>query len=851
MKKQKFLVTGMTCAACSSRVQRAVEQIDGVKEVQINLLTGGMSVEYDEKRTNDQAIEQAVVHAGYGARANQPTAAEQPGERQIAQNEASAGRLWWSVGFLIPLFYLGMAHMIGLPIPQALMPAVHPLIFALAQLLLTIPIVVLNRSYFARGIPALFGGGANMDTLVAMGAGAALLYSVVQLFQLSWLLEAGDFAAAHERAMGLYFESAGMILALVTVGKYWEGRSKRKTTDAISMLLDLSPKTALVERNGQQVTIPTDQVQVGDLVVLRPGASVPVDGEVLQGHSVVDESMLTGESLPVEKEPGSVLHAGTVNATGAMTMKALRVGEDTTLSQIVSLMEQAGASKAPVGQLADRISRVFVPIVLALAAISGIVWLLAGEPLSAALRSAISVAVISCPCALGLATPVAVMVGTGQGAKRGILIKSAAALQALGEVQTVVLDKTGTLTQGKPQVTAVYTAPGMTREELLQGAASLEHASEHPLAVAVLAAAKEGQIHFESAVSFASEPGFGVSGLVNGTRWLGGNRKLMEREGISLGELAEQAEQLSGQGATPLFFAREGQAAGIIAAADGLKTTSKWAVERLEQLGLTVTMVTGDNEQTARSIASQAGISQVLAGVLPGQKSEQVVALQQKAGKVAMIGDGINDAPALAAADVGIAIGAGTDIALESADIVLVHSDLADAAAAIELSRSVMRIIKQNLFWALFYNCLGIPLAAGVFYPALHWQLSPGFAAAAMSLSSIFVVSNALRLYRFHPASPPAVRQEEQEQSCTLGQTCKIKEETEVKKRLLIEGMTCGHCQAHVEQALNAIAGVSAKVDLASNSAEVVMNGLVSDEALRQAVEQAGYTVTEIKELKE
>lgn len=847
MRKQKFTVTGMTCAACSGRVQRAVEQIDGVKNVEINLLTGGMSVRFDETKTTNQAIEQTVVHAGYGARANQSEGNLQPKASSVAQPEASALRLWWSVGFLVPLFYLGMAHMIGLPMPDALMPGMHPLVYALTQLLLTIPIVVLNRSYFVRGMPALFGGGANMDTLVAIGAGAALLYSVVELFALGWLLEAGNFAAAHERAMGLYFESAGMILALVTVGKYWEGRSKRKTTDAMSMLLDLSPKTALVERDGQQIAIPTEQVRVGDLVILRPGASVPVDGEVIQGRSAVDESMLTGESLPVEKEPGSMLHAGTVNATGAMTMKALRVGEDTTLSQIVELMEQAGASKAPVGQLADQISRVFVPIVLVLAALSGIVWLLAGQPLSAALRSAISVAVISCPCALGLATPVAVMVGTGQGARRGILIKSAAALQALGEVKTVVLDKTGTLTQGKPQVTALYPAPGITQQELLRGAAGLEQASEHPLAAAVLAAAKEKEVPYESAASFASEPGFGVWGLIDGKRWLGGNRKLMERERIALGDLAAQADRLSAQGATPLFFAWEGQAAGMVAAADSLKPTSKWAVERLGQLGLTVTMVTGDNEQTAHSVADQVGITQVLAGVLPGQKSGRIAELQQEHGKVAMVGDGINDAPALAAADVGIAIGAGTDIALESADIVLVHSDLADAAAAVELSRSVMRIIKQNLFWALFYNCLGIPLAAGVFYPVLHWQLSPGFAAAAMSLSSIFVVSNALRLYRFRPAAPPVTQQPDQAPECA-NQTCMIKERIQMKKILKIEGMTCGHCQARVEQALNAISGVNAKVDLASNSAEVVMNGLVSDDALRQAVEQAGYTVSAIEQ---
>ena len=730
------------------------------------------------------------------------------------------------------------------------------MVFALTQLFLTLPVMYLNRKYYENGFRSLLHGAPNMDTLVAMGSTAAAGYSAAQLFVMGYELGRGNLEAAHMSAMNLYFESAAMILALVTIGKYMESRSKSHTSDALTRLMDLAPKTALVLRDGREMEIPSEEVQLGETVIVKPGQSIPVDGILIEGTGTVDESAITGESIPVEKKAGDRVTGATVNRAGYFHMKADRVGEDTTLSQIIRLVEEAGGSKAPIAKLADKVSGIFVPVVITIALITIAVWLLAGQSFSFALASGIAVLVISCPCALGLATPTAIMVGTGRGAEQGILIKSGESLETAHLVDTVVLDKTGTVTQGRPELTDIRTAEGVQEQELLMLAGSLEQASEHPLAEAIVDGAQKRGVSLEKVENFSAVAGQGVLGTVQGRKVLAGNRKMMEENGISTENLKEAAGLLAEEGKTALYIAADGRLLGLVAAADQVKETSAQAIREMEKMGLSVVMLTGDNERTAKAIQRQLGISRVVAEVLPQDKEREVRRLQEEGHKVAMVGDGINDAPALARADVGIAIGAGTDVAIESADIVLMKSDLLDAAAAIQLSRAVIKNIKENLFWAFFYNALGIPLAAGVFYPFLGWQLSPMFGSAAMSFSSVFVVSNALRLKGFRPsfrkkkeltACPvPAAKAETGVPDTELENNTERKEEKKMKKTMKIEGMMCGHCTGRVEKALNALDGVQAEVSLEDKAAYLTIDGDVSDETLKKAVEDEGYQVVSI-----
>ena len=681
-----------------------------------------------------------------------------------------------------------------------------------------------------------------MDTLVAMGSTAAFVYSVSRLYVMGYAMGRGETDMAHMAAMNLYFESAAMILTLVTIGKYMESRSKNRTSDAITKLVDLAPKTALVVRNGRETEIPADQVQVGETVIVKPGQGIPVDGVILEGTGTVDESAITGESIPVEKKVGDRVTGATVNRAGYFQMKADRIGEDTTLSQIIRLVEEAGGSKAPIAKLADKVSGIFVPVVITIAVITIIVWLLSGATFSFALASGIAVLVISCPCALGLATPTAIMVGTGRGAEQGILIKSGESLETAHLVDTVVLDKTGTITEGHPAVAAVRMAPGVTEAELLGLAASLEKASEHPLAEAIVRYAEEAGVEVSQATEFAAEAGQGVSGMVSGRKVLAGNQKMMDAQNVILDGMDAEAGKLSEEGRTVLYIAADQKLLGMIAVADLVKKTSAEAIREMEQMGLDVVMLTGDHEKTARAIQKQLGISRVIAQVLPQDKEREVRRLQEEGHKVAMVGDGINDAPALARADVGIAIGAGTDVAIESADIVLMKSDLLDAVTAVQLSRAVIRNIKENLFWAFCYNAIGIPLAAGVFYPLLNWQLSPMFGSAAMSFSSVFVVCNALRLKGFQPGF-----RKKRGGKTTAVSAEKKKGELTMKKTIKIEGMMCSHCTGRVDKALNALDGVTATVSLEDKAAYVTVDGAVTDEELKKAVVDAGYEVTGIE----
>ena len=681
-----------------------------------------------------------------------------------------------------------------------------------------------------------------MDTLVAMGSTAAFVYSVSRLYVMGYAMGRGETDMAHMAAMNLYFESAAMILTLVTIGKYMESRSKNRTSDAITKLVDLAPKTALVVRNGRETEIPADQVQVGETVIVKPGQGIPVDGVILEGTGTVDESAITGESIPVEKKVGDRVTGATVNRAGYFQMKADRIGEDTTLSQIIRLVEEAGGSKAPIAKLADKVSGIFVPVVITIAVITIIVWLLSGATFSFALASGIAVLVISCPCALGLATPTAIMVGTGRGAEQGILIKSGESLETAHLVDTVVLDKTGTITEGHPAVAAVRMAPGVTEAELLGLAASLEKASEHPLAEAIVRYAEEAGVEVSQATEFAAEAGQGVSGMVSGRKVLAGNQKMMDAQNVILDGMDAEAGKLSEEGRTVLYIAADQKLLGMIAVADPVKKTSAEAIREMEQMGLDVVMLTGDHEKTARAIQKQLGISRVIAQVLPQDKEREVRRLQEEGHKVAMVGDGINDAPALARADVGIAIGAGTDVAIESADIVLMKSDLLDAVTAVQLSRAVIRNIKENLFWAFCYNAIGIPLAAGVFYPLLNWQLSPMFGSAAMSFSSVFVVCNALRLKGFQPGF-----RKKRGGKTTAVSAEKKKGELTMKKTIKIEGMMCSHCTGRVDKALNALDGVTATVSLEDKAAYVTVDGAVTDEELKKAVVDAGYEVTGIE----
>ena len=838
MMTEQFAVTGMTCAACSAHVEKAVSRLSGVQSAPVNLMLGSMTVTYDEKAVTEGDIIAAVKAAGYGA-----SPASQTDQGQLRRDQDAALRrrkkhLIWSVVFLVPLFYLSMGHMMGLPLPQVL--HTHPLLLACLQLALVIPILSLNRNYFTVGFSRLVKLSPNMDSLVAVGAAAGLVYSLIEM----GLLAAGQVSGMPD----LYFESAGMILTLVTVGKYLEERSRGKTTGAISALLALAPESAVVRRQGQELTIPTEEIVAGDTVIVRQGGRIPVDGVITDGHAAVDESAITGESLPVEKVPGDAVTSATVTSSGYLELRATRVGGDTTLSQIIRLMEEAASSKAPISRLADRISGIFVPVVMAISLTAALLWaFVGGMDVRFCLSIAIAVLVISCPCALGLATPVAIMVGTGQAAQQGILIKSAESLELLHKVQTVVLDKTGTVTMGQPRVTDILCAPGVTEEELLCVAASAEKPSEHPLAHAIVEESQARHIPLCPVSGFRSVPGGGIQATLSGEAVLAGNAGYLAQNGVSLAAMEADAHRLAEDGKTPLFFAESGHLLGCIAVADVVKPDSAKAIAALRRMGRRVVLLTGDNQRTANAIARQIGVDQVIAQVLPQDKAKCVAQLQQQGQRVAMVGDGVNDAPALAQADVGLAIGAGTDIAIESADVVLMKSSLLDIPAAMGLSRAVLRNIKQNLFWAFFYNSIGIPVAAGVLYPALHLTLNPMLAAAAMSLSSVCVVSNALRLRGWKPpvfSDHPVPTAPLPESAVFQSQG---KEENTVNKTIHIDGMMCAHCTGRVEKALNDLPGVEATVDLDSKSAAVTCTPDVSDDTLRQAVEDAGYHVTGIR----
>ena len=819
--KQIFQVTGMSCAACANHVEKAVGKLDGVEAVGVNLMLGSMSVTYNEKAVTDDAIMAAVAAAGYGARRGSDTERGKAKSQQDRALLAMRRRLIWSVVLLVPLFYLAMGHMLSLPVPSFFFADMRGFYaFVAVQLALLIPILILNRSYFAVGFSRLVQLSPNMDTLVALGAAAGVVYSLLTVF----------FGKVDIHMPDLYFESAGMILTLVTVGKYLEERSKGQTTAAITSLLALAPESAVIKRGDREVTVRAEEIACGDIVIVRQGGRIPVDGVVTAGQATVDESALTGESLPVEKTAGDSVTSATVSRSGYLEFRATRVGSDTTLSQIVQLMEEAASSKAPISRLADRISAVFVPAVIAIALAAALLWYFAGHmPLHFCLSIGIAVLVISCPCALGLATPVAIMVGTGKAAEQGILIKSAESLELMHRVQTVVLDKTGTVTQGLPKVTDILCAEGVTAEDLLCVAASAEQPSEHPLARAIIDEAKERRVPLCAVSDFTAVPGGGVQAQLDGAAIYAGNERFMTLTGVNTGALRHAAEKLAQEGKTPLFFAEEERLLGVIAVADTVKSDSTEAIARLQALGRDVVLLTGDNERTAQAVASQIGVKRVLAQVLPQDKAQCVAQLQREGKRVAMVGDGINDAPALAKADVGLAIGAGTDIAIESADIVLMKSTLRDVVTAVELSGAVLRNIRQNLFWAFFYNAIGIPVAAGVLYPAFGITLNPMIAAAAMSLSSVCVVGNALRLRRYHTA-----------------EQFTHKEEATMTKTMTIEGMMCTHCSGRVESALNAIDGVSAKVDLEKKTAAVTLSADVADEVLRKAVTDAGYEVVSI-----
>ncbi len=833
---EKFVVTGMTCAACAAHVEKAANSLDGVDSAAVNLMLGTLVCSYDADKVTPQAIISAVEASGYGA-APADEAKRDIRREQEASARAMGRRLLWSVVCLVPLFYLSMGHMMGLPVPAFMHR--QPLTAVLVQLVLCVPILILNRAYFTVGFSRLFKGAPNMDSLVALGAAAGLVYSLIEM----GLLAAGQVTGMPD----LYFESAGMILTLVTVGKYLEERSKGKTTGAITALLALAPDVAVVRRSGTEVTVATDQIKAGETVIVRQGGRIPVDGTVVKGSGSVDESALTGESMPVEKTAGSKAVSATVLTSGYLEMTADRVGADTTLSQIIRLMEQAASTKAPISRLADKISAVFVPAVISIAVAAALLWAtVGGMGVRFCLSIGIAVLVISCPCALGLATPVAITVATGKAAEKGILIKSAASLELMGRVNTVVLDKTGTVTEGKPRVTDVLCAANVTEEELLCAAASLEKPSGHPLADAIVQEAERRSIPLCAVSDFAAVAGGGVQAVQDGKTLYAGNDRYMESIGADTAALRAAAEMLAAAGKTPLYFAEDRQLLGVIAVADVVKPDSAAAIAALRRSGCEVVLLTGDNQRTAEAIARQVGVDRVIAQVLPQDKARCIEDLQKAGRLVAMVGDGVNDAPALVTADVGLAIGAGTDVAIESADVVLMRSSLMDIVDAAALSRATLRNIRQNLFWAFFYNSIGIPVAAGVLYPALGITLNPMIAAAAMSLSSVCVVSNALRLRGWKGSAPvrrgetPANTQSEPAAPAAQHN----EEEPTMKKTLSIEGMMCAHCAAHVEKALNALPGVTAAVDLAGSSA--VVTGDVSDEALKKAVADAGYTVTDI-----
>lgn len=902
--KQRYHISGMTCSACSSHVEKAANKLNGVKRASVNLLTETMEIEYDENLLTEEVIENAVEKAGYGASlmvGGSHTAGGRTGNdgqgqscggrgsdysgsggrgsghgggkngrdrlQREAKEEARAmrWRLGISIGFLIPLMYVAMYHMynewFGLPIPGFVHRFLHgnenAMTFAMTQFILLLPILYMNRKFFSVGFKTLGHLSPNMDSLIALGASAAIGYGIFAMYRISFGLGHGDMAVVEQYSHDLYFESAGMILTLITVGKYLESRSKGRTSEAITKLMDLSPKVAVIlDEAGNEKEIPTEELRGGDIFLVKPGSLVPVDGTVLEGNSSIDEAAVTGESIPVEKQPGDKVVSATVNKAGFLKCRADRVGEDTTLAQIIRLVEEASASKAPIARLADRVAGVFVPVVICIALVTLFAWLIAGAGAEFAISSAIAVLVISCPCALGLATPVAIMVGTGVGARHGILIKSGEALQQAKEIDTVVLDKTGTLTSGKLHVTGTGCyVKDMSLETLVSIAAALEKKSEHPLAEAIVAYAEREGLALPEIRDFKAVFGRGVegvlaesiaedSGAAAGTRYFVGNRAYMEENGIVIdGNVARGLDQIAGQGRTPLLVGAGGRLLGCIDVADQIKVSSYTAVRKLREMGIHVVMLTGDNKRTAEAVRQQLDIEEVVAEVLPQDKEKKIRQLKEAGRKVAMVGDGINDAPALTAADVGMAIGAGTDVAMESADIVLMKSDLRDAVTAVSLSRAVIRNIKQNLFWAFFYNAIGIPLAAGVWYPVFGIRLNPMFGAAAMSLSSIFVVGNALRLKRFKSGFAAA-----ENESNKADNKKKIeREENKMTKVMTIEGMMCGHCTGRVQKALEAVAGVSAvTMSLEDKTASVELAEEVSDKALTDAVNEAGYEVTQI-----
>ena len=857
--KQTFDVTGMTCAACSARVEKATRAVPGVADVAVNLLKNSMDVAFDdgaEPSAVTVAVEAAVDKAGYGAAARVPAGAS--GGRQGAGSRAAQARpvadaaaeakhvrmrLIVSAVFTIPLFYLSMGHMFGWPLPGFFLGDENVLTFALTQFLLLLPVVFVNFKFFRVGFKTLVHGAPNMDSLIALGSTAASAYGIYAIYKIGIALGASDLHASHMAAMDLYFESAAMILTLITLGKYFEARAKGKTTGAIAKLVDLAPKEAVRLADGVEERVPVEAVRVGDVLAVRAGEGVPVDGTLLEGSGTLDESVITGESVPVDKRPGDRVTGATLNSTGWFTMRADRVGDDTALAGIIRLVDEATSTKAPIEKIADKISGVFVPVVIVIAVVTFAVWMLGGATLEVALSHAISVLVISCPCALGLATPTAIMVGTGRGATNGILVKSAEALETAHDVRTVVLDKTGTVTEGAPSVTDVLAAPGASEERLLELAVSVEGRSEHPLARAVCAYARERKVYPLLVEDFRQIPGEGVAALVDDRPSLAGNLRMMEARGIETGTFAEAARRLADEGKTPLFFAQDGELLGIVAVADTVKPSSAAALAVLKGMGIRTVMLTGDNERTAAAIQREVGADEVIAGVLPDGKEREIRRLAEQ-GRVAMVGDGINDAPALARADVGIAIGAGTDVAIESADIVLMRSDLLDVPVSIQLSRATLRNIKQNLFWALVYNAVCIPVAAGAL-SFMGLNLNPMIAAAAMSLSSVCVVTNALRLRGWKPDLPAAPSDAPASAPIDSTESDNPNEkESTMEKTLNVEGMMCQHCVAHVKRALEGVEGVEeAVVDLDAGTATAKLAHDVPEDVLAAAIVEAGYEV--------
>ncbi len=851
---EQYSVTGMSCAACSLRVEQAVCKVSGVTSCSVSLLTNSMGVEGSAKETD---IIRAVEAAGYGAskkgtHVSQDAAMNTEDALRDRETPLLKRRLFSSLGFLLILMYLSMGHMMwNWPLPDVFVN--NHVAMGLMQLLLTIIIMIINQKFFVSGFKSFLHRAPNMDTLVALGAGASFVYSVYALFAMTDAQARGDMSAVMAYMHEFYFESAAMILTLITVGKMLEAKSKGRTTDALKGLMKLAPKTAVILKDGIETVVSVEQVKTGDIFVVRPGEHIPVDGVVLDGSSAVNEAALTGESIPVDKSEGDLVSAATANQSGFLKCQASRVGEDTTLSQIIRMVSDAAATKAPIAKVADKVSGVFVPVVIAIALITLVVWLIAGEGIGFALARGISVLVISCPCALGLATPVAIMVGNGIGAKNGILFKPAVSLEETGKIDIVALDKTGTITRGEPKVTDLIAMEGISQEQLLQDAASLEQKSEHPLAKAILTYAQEHKVISQEVTEFQALPGNGLSGKICESRLYAGNASFIQSHAPILEEVAKKAEQLAMEGKTPLFFAKDHRLIGLIAVADVIKEDSPKAVQELKNLGLHVVMLTGDNQRTANAIGKQAGVDQVIAGVLPEGK-EAVIRSLQKKGKVAMVGDGINDAPALTRADMGIAIGAGTDVAIDAADIVLMKSRLSDVPAAIRLSRATLKNIHENLFWAFIYNIIGIPLAAGIFIPMFGWQLNPMFAAAAMSLSSFCVVTNALRLNMQNIYSNKKDRSRKKRRNTGISTTPQTwsetsnKEENKMEKTLKIEGMMCGHCEANVKKCLEALAEVEqATVSHEAGTAVVTLKQELADDVLKKAVEDQDYKVISIQ----